>query len=143
VTLRRRVVLTLTLGLVLAVPAACLAHALGVQCKPEGDRILVEAYYDDNTPARRARVKVEDERGQTVLEGLTDEEGRFRFPRPAAGEYVVIVDDGAGHRAKVSLNGRGPTREEFTETPWLKAVIGLLAILGFAGALWVARRKRA
>ena len=44
--------LTLALFLVAAPRAA--AHALGAECKLVGDRVEVEAFYDDDTPAREA-----------------------------------------------------------------------------------------
>jgi hypothetical protein len=56
----------------LAFTSPALAHRLHVDVKPTGDRVRVEAYYDDGTPAQEARVTIT--RGdETVAEGRTDE----------------------------------------------------------------------
>jgi nickel transport protein len=140
------------LGL-LALAGPARAHALGAECKVVGGRVEVEAYYDDDTPARDAKVSVRDAAQKVIVEGRTDERGCWSFPQPAAGKYEVVVDAGAGHRAtvKVTVTGDppagppqvvsdGPTREEFTRTPWLKVAIGLAAIAVLAGAFWLSRQ---
>lgn len=139
--------------LMLAVPVA--AHNLGAECKLVGDRVQVEAYFDDDTPARDAKITVRTTDGQSLAEGRTDDKGCWSFARPAAGRYEIVVDAGAGHRAvvKVTVPGEaeglalaptrvseGQAREEFTRTPWLKVGIGLITIALFAGALWLARQ---
>jgi nickel transport protein len=148
-----RVLLALFVALVLADRAS--AHALGAECKLVGDRVEVEAYYDDDTPARDARVSVRDTGKQVVAEGRTDSEGRWSFARPAAGSYEVVVDAGAGHRVEVKLTvpgaapaavpqtiSTGPTREEFTSFPWSKVALGLAVIACLGLGWWLARRSR-
>ena len=34
---------------------------------------------------------------------MTDKNGRFTFPLPEPGEYRIVADAGAGHRAKKTL----------------------------------------
>ena len=100
----RRVVppaLALLVALLLAPPAG--AHALGAECKVIGDRVALEAYYDDDTPARDATVRVEDADKNVVATGHTDREGRWSFARPQPGKYVVVVDAGAGHRTHLNV----------------------------------------
>jgi hypothetical protein len=87
--------------LVLVPPA--LAHGVGARCKLNGNRVEVEAYFDDDTEAAESKVRVEDGRKQVIAEGIADTAGRWSFPRPAAGSYVVMVDAGAGHRAQVRV----------------------------------------
>jgi nickel transport protein len=89
------------LSLVFAVPVS--AHALGAECKVRGDRVEVEAYYDDDTPARNARVTVLGAGQETVAQGRTDARGRWTFPIPAAGSYQVVVNAGAGHLTKIQI----------------------------------------
>ena len=145
--------------LVLAAPLRTDAHALGADCKVNGDRVELEAYYDDDTPARDANVRVQDARQHLVAEGRTDAEGRWSFARPGAGTYRVIVDAGAGHRKELTITltanagsptatgtgssevvNEGPGRTAFTAFPWLQLGIGV-AILGVVGsAFWIARR---
>lgn len=143
-------------------------HALGAECRVSGDRVIVEAYYDDDTAARGARVTVLDAGKKSVAEGRTDGRGQWSFPAPAAGTYQVVVDAGEGHRTTVRVRvpppdqrprvsspagppvappgsepiSEGPSREEFTRFPWQRAVLGV-AIIGGAGlALWVLLRGR-
>jgi hypothetical protein len=79
------------------------AHALGAECKIRGDKVEVEAYYDDDTPARDARVTVLDKQESVVAEGRTDDQGRWSFPTPKPGRYQVIVDAGGGHLTKLRM----------------------------------------
>src|SRR5947209_14726965 len=89
--------------LVLVAPLRSAAHGLGAECKVNGSRVELEAYYDDNTPARDARVYVEDAEHQLLAAGRTDADGRWSFARPGAGAYRVIVDAGAGHRKELKF----------------------------------------
>jgi nickel transport protein len=153
--------LTLLWLLTLAGPAS--AHGLGAECRLVGQRVEVEAYYDDDSPAVNAKVAVRDSAQAVVAEGRTDAEGRWSCARPAAGRYEVTVDAGGGHRMKVPMTipaetsrelsasaaeapptveriSEGPGREEFTRTPWLKLGIGLAVIGGLAVAFVISRR---
>jgi nickel transport protein len=135
------------------------AHALYAEARLRGDTVTVEVFYSDNTPARDAAVSVRDKGGQEVASGRTDDEGRWSFPRPAAGKYAVTADAGAGHRVSVPITiptdtvlkthtpapdevivTGGPTREELTRFPWLRAALGVAAIGGLAALLWLAKR---
>jgi nickel transport protein len=149
-------------------PAA--AHGLGAECRLAGEKVQVEAFYTDDTPAADAAVTVRDSAGQTVAEGRTDGQGRWAFPRPAAGAYTVVIDAGGGHRKQTALAipaadtataaipgcpdccccaaeppgtlvSAGPTRQEQTRFPWLKAGIGC-GLLGAVGVgFWLARHR--
>jgi hypothetical protein len=141
-----------TLAAYLAVPSAVRAHALGVECRLEGNRVAVEAFFDDDTPAPHALVRVLDAAGKEVVQGKTDAAGKWTFAAPQPGKYQVHVDAGAGHRVsrEVTIPGEasgsrqiseGPSRQEFTEFPWLKVSLGLGTIALFAAAFWLSQRK--
>src|SRR5262245_32067281 len=87
----------------LALAGAAPAHDLGANCKVEGGRVLVTAFFEDDTPARGAKVRVFDAQKQEVAAGQTDAEGRWACPAPPPGAYLVVVDAGGGHRADVDL----------------------------------------
>jgi hypothetical protein len=157
------------MGRVLTVCAALLlvaaradAHALHAEARLKGDRVTVEAFYSDNTPAQNARILVHDKKGVEVATGHTDDSGTWQFPRPRSGSYEVTVEAGDGHRTRVPIaipsdpriaaeSGTdggvvvtaGPTRAELTRLPWLRVIIGLGAIATVAGALWLATRRTA
>jgi nickel transport protein len=133
------------------------AHGMGAECRLVADGVEVEAYYDDNTPARQARVRVYNANKKVVAEGRTDDKGRSVFPRPDVGAYEVVVDAGGGHRHTVSLQiteaappsqpqrvSAGPSRDETTATPLPRLLVGL-AFIGGGAALFLlvsAFRKR-
>ncbi len=84
------------------------AHALGAEVKLSDGKVALEAYYYDDTPARDAKVRVEDGQKQLVVEGRTDAKGHWSFARPQPGRYLIVVDAGDGHRTqlKVTIPGR-------------------------------------
>ncbi len=88
---------------VLTVPTVAEAHAVGVSAKLKDGKVLVEAYFDDDTPAADAKITVSDLAGMMVAEGKTDSKGVWSFPSPPPGKYKVAVDAGAGHRASDSI----------------------------------------
>ncbi len=131
-------------------PATVYAHAVGLQAKLKGETVVVEGYFDDDTPADDAKVTVEDETGKVVLEGKTDDKGVWSFPTPKPGKYKVKLDAGAGHRATTTFTivdpaqatatdeqtvSEGPSRSEFTQTPWAKIALGL-GLIGAVVLLW-------
>jgi hypothetical protein len=144
-------VLTLALS-----PTWVSAHAINVECTRRGNKVELEAYYDDDTPAIKAKVLVLNAKVEVVLSGITDAKGRWRFTTPVAGKYEVRVDAGAGHRANTTIHiaedsasretgetvSEGPTHAEFTGTPWLKVLIGLVIIGGCGGAFVLASYLR-
>src|SRR5262245_25528357 len=77
---------------VLCCAAPVHAHALGARLRIDKDRVRLEAFYDDDTPADSALVLVLDAKKETVARGKTDAKGLCSFPRPRPGDYQVIVD---------------------------------------------------
>lgn len=134
------------------------AHDLGFDCTRKGATLEVFAYFDDGSPAQKARVRLvlEGEKETEQAAGWTDAKGRWTLPTPPPGTYAMIVEAGAGHRARQTVlireivekseNPRrvsaGPTREEFTAFPWLKVGLGLgiLALLALV-FVWSQRSK--
>lgn len=152
--------------LLLTVPMAAHAHNIGLECKLKGDKVHVEAYYDDDTPGAKAKVEVADGKNKIIASGITDAKGLWSFPSPEPGQYEVRIDAGAGHRAKKTITvpagksdatpreietpvsspgqtiSEGPSRDEFTSFPWLKVAIGLSVIGMLCGAYLVASLLR-
>lgn len=130
------------------------AHALGLKCTIQGDRVHVETFYDDDTTARDALVVILDAAKETIATGKTDAKGMWSFARPPDGVYRVIVDAGGGHRLarrlRVGETGpqtedtvfeEGDDRDEFTRFPWLKLAIGIGIIAALSIAFLLARRS--
>jgi hypothetical protein len=133
------------------------AHALGAECKLRDGRLVLEAYFDDDTAARDAVVRLLDAEDNVVAQGRTDDEGRWSCSAPEPGRYRVVVDAGAGHLAQLRLTipkadppaesaiSEGPSRREFTRFPWLNVSLGLviLASIALLGRTLSRRRSRA
>lgn len=88
------------------------AHAVSLDARLKEGNVFVEAYFDDDAPARDAKVRVENEAKETIAEGRTDREGNWIFPMHAPGKYRVFLDAGDGHRANVSLRIPSPGEVE-------------------------------
>jgi hypothetical protein len=176
----------LSIAIALLLTAApAFAHKLLLDCRVKDDRVRVEAFYDDDTPAQKAKVSLENEANQVVAEGRTDERGLWSCPLPKPGKYTVRAES-VGHAARETLVISAParkekvepikdkstekepreigsdnpsgsfvapsdsdsprasrsSREDKTETPWLKIGIGfaIIAVL-CAGALILCKRR--
>jgi hypothetical protein len=132
------------------------AHKLLLDCRLRDDRLRVEAFYDDDTPAQQAKIVVENLEKQVIAEGLTDEKGTWNCPVPVSGEYTVRAES-VGHTARETLSVRQSTvdnpssierktapepasHEEKISMPWLKLAIGIALIAGVGALFWFARR---
>lgn len=152
----------------LAFSAPAFAHKLIVDCRIDGDRLRVEAYYDDETPAQQAKIVVEDEQKKVVADGRTDDRGLWSCPAPVPGKYVIraesvghvgkktlVIDDSAATKtpsdsrganqtisARESSSPAEPNQRESTQTPWLRIGIGFVVIALLCGTLLLIRRRR-
>jgi hypothetical protein len=112
------------LAAVIALVGVCLsaapafAHKLLLDCRVKGDRLRVEAFYDDNTPAQQAKIAVENESQQVVSDGRTDGMGVWSCPVPGPGKYIVRGES-VGHAAKetVTIAATSP-RTKTQENPF-------------------------
>jgi hypothetical protein len=144
--------------ILLAIAPSAFAHKLGVVCTFKDGKVEVEAFYDDDSPAQQAKVRVVNAKDEIVASGVTDAKGMWSAAAPPPGTYDVRVDAGAGHRAKktiivpavapideppptVTVN-TGPSRAEFTQFPWLKVLIGVVVLGGLGGAFAISTAMR-
>lgn len=126
-------------------------HGLLLKVQADAQGVRLEAFFDDDTPAERAKVRLE-QNGKLLAEGVTDAKGLWSHAALPSGEYLIIVDAGAGHRAEKRLTvgsaappiatpAPQPTREEMTRFPYGKVAIGLVVIAWAAVILWLFSRK--
>jgi hypothetical protein len=131
-------------GLLLA-PAVARAHKMEVEAKTDGATVRVVAGYEGDEPAEGAKVTLTDAAGAVMTEGTTDAKGLCVLPRPRAGTYRLVVDDGAGHRAELALPVPESEAEVTARTErrsrWLMAALGLAAIAGGTAVARLLRRK--
>jgi hypothetical protein len=88
--------------LLLALPAAALAHRLHAEARLDGEVLLLEVYFSDG--AAQAGAAVEVRRDEELLaRGETDAQGTFRWRPPAPGTYLLEVTEAGLHRARVEV----------------------------------------
>ena len=92
----------LALAALVASAASASAHNLLVEGRVAQGRVRVEAFYDDDSPARQARITLENADGQIVAEGKTDDKGTWNCSLPAPGKYTLKAQS-SGHAARRSL----------------------------------------
>lgn len=125
------------------------AHGLGAEARLLDGKVVIQVYFDDDTPSQGAKVSARDLEGRSVWEGRTDLEGKAIFAAPSPGLYRVAIDAGAGHRTGIRFTipdqagetgsldrspgdgqivSEGKTREEFTRLPLFRLAVGLAVI---------------
>ena len=123
--------------------SAVSAHRLHIVHKLS--EIEIEAYFGGGKPCIDATVTVYDNEGNVYREGVTDDEGKFRFPpKIGLGEYKVVVEavHMPGHKAEAVINlteeavGASSGAEGMgTEMPlYARVIAGFGYLIGLAGA---------
>jgi nickel transport protein len=74
------------------------AHKVTIFAWVEGDTVHTESKFSGGRVAKQARIEVYDRAGALLLEGRTDDEGRFVFKAPKQEALRIVLVAGAGHR---------------------------------------------
>lgn len=93
----------LALVIILCGPGPALAHKLKLFVTVEGAEISGYAFFIGGGRPRGAAWRVEDAAGKPLQEGITDDEGAFRWLTPVPADYIVVVDAGDGHGATATV----------------------------------------
>lgn len=121
----------------------------GVQGSVEAGAVGVRFVYDGGAPLRAADVTATSlaPGESSVIQGLTDRNGRFAFFPDQTGEWRVEVNDGMGHRAHllvdVGENRIDVAAHGYSHTHHLEGwVIGVAVLFGLFGiwGLWRCRQ---
>ncbi len=82
------------------------AHKVNVFAYVEGKRIYTESYFNDGKKCIDSKIEVFDNQGNKLLEGLSDEEGRFSFKTPPLedGDLKIVLTASMGDRAEYSIS---------------------------------------
>ncbi len=96
------------------------AHKISIFAYVEGQTIQGQVYFNDGSPAKRAKVTLLPAQGQKVLaETKTDAEGNFKLPLPKGvkGSVRIVALAEMGHRAemKLALKEAAPQNPAFPE----------------------------
>jgi nickel transport protein len=86
-----------------ATAASVLAHAATLWAYVEKNHVYVEAFYVGGTKVQGGRIVVIDSDGKKLLEGKTDEEGKFDFAPPAKVDMKILLLVDQGHSAEFEV----------------------------------------
>lgn len=76
-----------------------MAHKVSIFAFKEGDTVYTESYLSDGTKAVNSLVEVFDTKGEKLLEGKTDKDGKFSFKAPKNTGMKIVLTASMGHRA--------------------------------------------
>lgn len=150
--------------LMACLPGIAAAHGVRLSVTAGNDAVVGSASFADGSPMAEAVIELRESTKQdelvTVARSRTHADGRFAVPLPRMpGEFVVVVDDGIGHRAESRLTitvndspGDGKNINVSIANPashdhshwreWLTGLGYLFGIFGI-GSWWLARRGAA
>ena len=87
------------LALVFLSAGPALAHKVNIFAYVENGVVFTESYFPDGRKVEEGVVEVFDKTGKKVVEGKTDQEGRFSFPLPAAKDDLnIVLNASMGHK---------------------------------------------
>lgn len=89
-----------------------MAHKVTVFAWVEGGTVHTESKFSGGRQAKGARIEVYNQAGEKLLEGRTDDQGRFDFEPPGPEALRIVLVAGAGHRNEWRL-----AAEEFDNRP--------------------------
>ena len=99
--MRTHTIRLLLVPAVLAGAAAAQAHNAICSCFDNGDdSITCEGGFSDGASATGVPLKVFDQSGKVLVEGVLDKAGEFRFARPKV-PFRVELNAGEGHVVKI------------------------------------------
>ena len=97
------VVFLLSFFLITSISNPVLAHKVMIFGWVEGDSVFSEAKFSGGKKAMNAGVKVFDKGGKQLLNGKTDDKGRFSFKIPKLTHLRIVLNAGMGHSAEWSI----------------------------------------
>ncbi len=115
-------ILIFTFLIIIMMDVSVFAHKVNIFAYVEGDKVYTESYFNDGKKCIESKIEVFDNRGNKLLEGLTDEEGEFSFEVPSEdGDLKIVLTASMGHRAEYIIradeliSSAGLIEEKFEE----------------------------
>jgi nickel transport protein len=91
--------------IIIIMDVSVFAHKVIIFAYVEGDIVYTESYFSDGKKCMNSKIEVFNNRGDKLLEGLTNGEGEFSFEVPSEdGDLKIVLTAGMGHRAKYSIS---------------------------------------
>jgi len=94
------IILLLTTIILLGSNVNALAHKVTIFGWVEGDTVLTESKFSGGKKAINAPVVVFDKDGKKLLEGKTDNKGKFSFKIPKLTDLRIVLNAAMGHKAE-------------------------------------------
>ena len=77
--------------------STCFAHTPLCSCYDNGDgTVTCEGGFSDGSSASGVKMRVEDKKGQVLVQGKMSEDSEYTFDKPSS-DYTVVFDGGEGH----------------------------------------------
>lgn len=89
--------------LFLALASTAFSHKVYLFAWIEGDTVYTESYSSGKKKVRGGLVKVFDPAGRKLLEGKTDEKGKYSFKIPRNTDLRIVLETAMGHKAEFLL----------------------------------------
>ncbi len=89
--------------LFLALASTAFSHKVYLFAWIEGDTVYTESYSSGKKKVRGGLVKVFDPAGRKLLEGKTDEKGKYSFKIPRNTDLRIVLEATMGHKAEFLL----------------------------------------
>lgn len=80
------------------------AHRVSIFAWIEGDTVHTQSKFSGGKKAKNCQVEVFDVKGNKLLEGKTDSNGKFSFQLPKKTDLTIVLQAGSGHRAQWQLS---------------------------------------
>ncbi|GBE03088.1 hypothetical protein BMS3Abin08_02543 [bacterium BMS3Abin08] len=89
----------------LLVSSTVFAHKVSVYAYAEDGKVFAEGYFSDGTRTRNSLIEVFDAKtGEKLLEGKTDNDGKFSFKIPKSTSLKLVLHASMGHRNDYTLD---------------------------------------
>ncbi|MBN2326431.1 MAG: hypothetical protein JXR73_04690 [Candidatus Omnitrophica bacterium] len=94
------------IGLVLfgCIAGAASAHRMDLDCYAEGNEIVIEAWTGRDDVVVGGEVAITAEDGTILIQGKTDDQGRFRWKPGAVQSISISVYAGEGHKKSLDIS---------------------------------------
>lgn len=117
------------LMLIFSFPGTAQAHRVTIFAYVDGNTIFTESKFGGGEPVRGGEVLVQDEAGNQLLTGKTNNKGEFSFPIPKKSALKIILNATMGHRAewflpRSEITGENSEPPEEKSTPQSVSVSG-------------------
>ncbi len=81
------------------------AHKVNIYAYAENGMVHSESYFVDGSKCKNSILEIFDKKnGTKLLEGKTDEEGRFSFKIPLVTSLKLVLHAGMGHQAEYTID---------------------------------------